>query len=109
VYALCQYGTEQCRILINAQGYAFSDNKSDDDYEKVKDLTDIAELALHEKSDVTQHPLYGIYHASRNGFESVFVLRNSQPLSEYKQKLLHLFSQNAVVNFENLVQPIKPH
>lgn len=79
------------------------DNEADVD----NDFKALAKQALANKQSVNQPPLYAHYYRSKTGSESVFILRNSQPLSDYNRHLLEIFSKNAIISLNHLIQSNK--
>lgn len=101
-FALADTKNKRWHITVNGLKAELLSNGERTDINE--DFVDIAEQALAKKDSILAPPLYAHYYLSKNGAESVFILRNSQLLSEFNQGLLKIFSQNAVLTLENLFQ-----
>lgn len=92
--------TKRWHIMVNELETQLSQDHEITDSNQ--DFVTIAERALTAKSSLLEPPLYAHYYCSKKGLESVFILRNSQLLSDFNQQLLQLFSQNAVLMLEHI-------
>lgn len=99
-FALTSNKGERWHIMVNeestellTQGQRTKDNQ---------DFVNIGERALAQKQSLLEPPLYAHYFCSKKQLESVFILRNSQLLSDFNQHLLQLFSQNTLLMLEHL-------
>lgn len=106
-FALTKDKEHHWHLMANDLGTEFSDQG--DITEQSESFMTLAERALKAKQSLFEPPVYAYYHCSKRGTESVFILRNSQTLSDWNQKLLNLFSNNAVRTLENLIHASTAH
>jgi len=99
-FTLAKNQANRWHMMVNEQGTELLENGQRSDNNQ--DFVDIAERALSNKESILEPPLYAHYYCSKKGLESVFILRNSQLLSDFNQHLLQIFSQNAVLTLEHL-------
>lgn len=99
-FTLAKDDNKRWHIMVNEQETELS--QDDETTANNQDFMAIAERALAEKDSLLEPPLYAHYYRSKTGLESVFILRNSQLLSDFNQHLLQLFSQNAVLMLEHI-------
>lgn len=99
-FTLAKHKANRWHIMVNEEQTELlaHGERSDNN----QDFVEIAERALAQKKSLFEPPLYAHYYQSSKNLESVFILRNSQLLSDFNQHLLQLFSQNAVVMLEHL-------
>lgn len=99
-FALTNDGSNRWHIMANEQGTEVLDKGTCS--KQNESFVQIANRALEAKQSLFEPPLYAHYYFSKSGIESVFILRNSQLLSDFNQQLLQIFSQNAVLTLEHL-------
>ena len=99
-FALADDNSNRWHIMANEQGTELLDKGQCTNSNK--DFVEIANRALEQKESILEPPLYAHYYCSKTAMESVFILRNSQLLSDFNQQLLQIFSQNAVLTLEHL-------
>ena len=99
-FALTDNKRQRWHIMVNEQGAELLSHGERSDNNK--DFVAFAERALEQQESLLEPPLYAHYYQSKTGLESVFILRNSQLLSDFNQSLLQLFSQNTVIMLEHL-------
>lgn len=106
-FTLTNDGDNRWHIMVNDQGTEVlgqgTCTKQNESFVK------IANQALEQKQSMFEPPLYAHYYLSKSGIESVFILRNSQLLSDFNQQLLQIFSQNAVLTLEHLFKSQSSH
>ena len=105
-FTLAKHKANRWHIMVNEEQTELlaHGERSDNN----RDFVEIAERALAEKKSLFEPPLYAHYYHSNKNLESVFILRNSQLLSDFNQHLLQLFSQNAVIMLEHLFDRQEP-
>ena len=101
-FALAKQDAKRWHIMVNEEGVELLERGETS--ENNEDFVDIAERSLIAKQSLLEPPLYAHYFRSKKGVESVFVLRNSQRLSDFNQDLLQLFSQSAVLMLEHIFE-----
>lgn len=106
-FALAKHKANRWHIMVNEEQTELlaHGERSDNN----RDFVEIAERALSTKQSLFEPPLYAHYYKSDKNLESVFILRNSQLLSDFNQHLLQLFSKNAVIMLEHLFDRQEPN
>ncbi|MFT6528946.1 MAG: CheY-like chemotaxis protein [Psychrosphaera sp.] len=67
-------------------------------------LSRVTAQALSQKMTIIEPPFYAYYYQLKSGVSSVFTVSCSEPLSEFNQELLSIFSQNLTLTTEKVVK-----
>jgi CheY-like chemotaxis protein len=67
-------------------------------------LSRVTAQALSQKMTIIEPPFYAYYYQLKSGVSSVFTVSCSEPLSDFNQELLSIFSQNLTLTTEKVVK-----